>query len=57
MISGGGDEDDEPDKMVIAFGRFGTFKRFIVRSIGNMFGFIKRKIVEAVTGRRLVQSS
>ena len=26
----GGNEDDEPDKMAIAFGRFGTFKRFLV---------------------------
>ena len=31
-FSSGGNEDDEPDKMAIAFGRFGTFKRFLVRS-------------------------
>ena len=33
----GGEEDDEPDKMQIAFGRFGTFKRFIARSIKQFF--------------------
>lgn len=38
--------------MAIAFGRFGTFKRFIVRSIKGFFVFLKNKIVETVTGRR-----
>jgi len=51
-MGGGGDEDDEPDKMAIAFGRFGTFKRFLIRSIKNFFVFLKNKIVELVTGRR-----
>lgn len=49
----GADDDDEPDKMAIAFGRFGTFKRFLGRSIKNFFVFLKNKIVEAVTGRRV----
>ena len=44
----GGNEDDEPDKMAIAFGRFGTFKRFIIRSIANFFVFLKNKIIEMV---------
>ena len=39
--------------MAIAFGRFGTFKRFIGRSIKNFFIFLKNKIVESVTGRRI----
>ena len=39
--------------MAIAFGRFGTFKRFIGRSIRNFFVFLKNKIVETVTGRRI----
>ena len=39
--------------MAIAFGRFGTFKRFIGRSIRNFFVFLKNKIVETVTGRRM----
>ena len=39
--------------MAIAFGRFGTFKRFIGRSIKNFFVFLKNKIVETVTGRRI----
>lgn len=38
--------------MAIAFGRFGTFKRFIINSIKNFFVFLKNKIVELVTGRR-----
>ena len=29
----GGAEDDEPDKLAIAFGRFGRLKRFIGGSI------------------------
>ena len=45
----GGNEDDEPDKMAIAFGRFGTFKRFLGRSIKNFFVFLKNKIVEMVS--------
>ena len=52
MTVAGNEDDDEPDKMAIAFGRFGTFKRFIVASIKNFFLFLKDKIVEAVTGRR-----
>merc|ERR550532_279274 len=51
-MGGGGNEDDEPDKMAIAFGRFGTFKRFLVRSVKDFFVFLKNKIIEAVTGRR-----
>ena len=39
--------------MAIAFGRFGTFKRFIGRSIRGFFVFLKNKIVETVTGRRI----
>ena len=39
--------------MAIAFGRFGTFKRFLGRCIKNFFVFLKNKIVEAVTGRRV----
>merc|ERR1719320_526583 len=38
--------------MAIAFGRFGTFKRFLVRSVKEFFVFLKNKIIEAVTGRR-----
>ena len=49
LLSSGNDDDDEPDKMAIAFGRFGTFARFI----GRGFGFLKRKLVETVTGRRV----
>ncbi len=39
--------------MAIAFGRFGTFKRFLGRCIRNFFVFLKNKIVESVTGRRV----
>ena len=45
-------DDDEPDKMQIAFGRFGTFKRFIIRKIKEFFSFLKRKIVQCFTGHR-----
>ena len=48
----GGEEDDEPDKMQIAFGRFGTFKRFIARKIKEFFVGIKNKIVGCFTKRR-----
>ena len=48
----GGAEDDEPDKIAIAIGRFGRFKRFIKSSVKNFFLFFKNKIVELVTGRR-----
>ena len=34
-LASGGNEDDEPDKMAIAFGRFGTFKRFLVSTFFN----------------------
>ena len=39
--------------MAIAFGRFGTFKRFLGRSIKNFLVYLKNKIVESVTGRRV----
>ena len=48
----GNEDDDEPDKMAIAFGRFGTFKRWIIASIKRGLVAIKNKIVETVTGRR-----
>jgi hypothetical protein len=48
----GNAEDDEPDKIAIAFGRFGRFKRFIVGSVKGFFLFIKNKIVQLFTGRR-----
>ena len=35
-VFSGGNEDDEPDKMAIAFGRFGTFKRFLVSIFDNI---------------------
>ena len=35
-VFSGGNEDDEPDKMAIAFGRFGTFKRFLVSIFDNV---------------------
>ena len=52
FCSTGNAEDDEPDKIAIAFGRFGRFKRFIVGSVKGFFLFIKNKIVELVSGRR-----
>jgi len=48
----GNAEDDEPDKIAIAFGRFGRFKRFIVGGVKGFFLFIKNKIVQLFTGRR-----
>ena len=33
----GGNEDDEPDKMQIAFGRFGRLKRFISKGLKDCF--------------------
>ena len=48
----GNAEDDEPDKIAIAFGRFGRFKRFIVGSVKGFFLFIKNKVVQLFTGRR-----
>ena len=48
--TGGGKEpDDEPDKMAIAFGRFGRLKRFIGRSILNFFKFIGRSLLLCIT--------
>ena len=50
-LIGGKDEDDgEPDKMAIAFGRFGTLNRFIKSSIASCFRGIKNKIVGAIRG-------
>ena len=36
----GGDDDDEEDKMQIAFGRFGRLKRFIIKKIKEFFDFL-----------------
>ena len=52
MGEGGGEEDDEPDKMQIAFGRFGRLKRFIIQKIKDFFNFIKTSIVRCFTGRK-----
>merc|ERR1719411_66351 len=46
-MGGGNDDDDEPDKMAIAFGRFGTFNRFVGRSIRGGCDFLWRLL----TGR------
>lgn len=45
-------EDDEPDKMAIAIGRFGRGKRWIVAQIKSFFVFIWRKIMRAIRGPR-----
>ena len=48
FVSGGDEGDDgEPDKMMIAFGRFGRLKRWIGASVRNALGSCKR----AITGR------
>ena len=42
-------EDDEPDKMAIAFGRFGRLKRWIIESIKSLFRAIGRGLLCLVT--------
>merc|ERR1719458_71351 len=42
-------EDDEPDKMAIAFGRFGRLKRWIIGSIKSLFMAIGRGLLCLVT--------
>ena len=43
-------EDDEPDKMAIAIGRFGRGKRWIIAQIKACFVGIFRKIMRAIRG-------
>ena len=53
IFSGGGEEGDgEPDKMAIAFGRIGRFKRWVGSSIANGVRGIKNSIVHAIRGTR-----
>ena len=52
MIGGKEAEDDEPDKMAIAIGRFGRGKRWIVAQIKSFFVFIWRKMMRAIRGPR-----
>ena len=52
FISGGNEgDDDEPDKMAIAIGRFGRLKRWIVAKIVGFFRGIKNKVIRAIRGR------
>lgn len=44
-------EDDEPDKMAIAIGRFGRLKRWIIARIKGFFICTKNRIVRAIRGR------
>ncbi|CAB4055060.1 SCN2A [Lepeophtheirus salmonis] len=49
---GGGeqDEESEPDKMVIAFQRFGNFRRWVVKGIVGTVRFFKNGIVRLLRG-------
>ena len=51
MGAGGGEDDDEPDKMQIAFQRIGRFKRFIIGSIKGVFIFLKDQIVACFSSK------
>ena len=46
---GAGPEDDEPDKMAIAFGRFGRLKRWIIGGIKSIIFGIGRGLLCLVT--------
>jgi len=50
MTGGKEGEDDEPDKMAIAIGRFGRLKRWIKSQIVAFFVGTKNKIIRAIRG-------
>ena len=50
MIGGKEAEDDEPDKMAIAIGRFGRFKRWLCGQIKAFIVGIFRRIMRAIRG-------
>ena len=50
MPGGKEGEDDEPDKMAIAIGRFGRLKRWIKGQIVACFVGMKNKIIRSIRG-------
>ena len=45
----GHQQDDEPDKMAIAFGRFGRLKRWIIGGIKSFFVLVGQLLLKCVT--------
>ena len=52
MGEGGEEEDDEPDKMKIAFGRFGRLKRFIFGNIKKVLRNLINMLTSCCTGQK-----
>ena len=50
-------QDDEPDKMAIAFGRFGRLKRWIIGGIKSFFVLIGQLLLKCVTCGKKEKSS
>jgi hypothetical protein len=50
MAGGKEGEDEEPDKMAMAIGRFGRFKRWVIRQIVRCFVGLYKKILRGIRG-------